>query len=138
MSVNDNKPLCQLCGEQMPKGEEMFNYHGFSGSCPKPLADQSASMNDNEDEPYLIAMNAYHAGSTGQPGKTIHTGTVKEWTDRIEALITKRVIAGKIEAIEHRHDAQYMADVLKAYLDICNGELDDIARELEAELDKLK
>ena len=27
---------CQLCGEQMPPGEEMFNYHGYSGPCPKP------------------------------------------------------------------------------------------------------
>jgi hypothetical protein len=27
---------CQLCGEPMPKGEEMFSYHGYSGDCPKP------------------------------------------------------------------------------------------------------
>lgn len=27
---------CQLCGEPMPEGEEMFNYHGASGPCPKP------------------------------------------------------------------------------------------------------
>lgn len=27
---------CQLCGESMPDGEEMFNYHGFSGPCPRP------------------------------------------------------------------------------------------------------
>lgn len=30
------RPLCQLCGEPMPTGEEVFNYHGFSGPCPKP------------------------------------------------------------------------------------------------------
>lgn len=28
--------LCKICGEPMPPGEEMFNYHGFSGDCPKP------------------------------------------------------------------------------------------------------
>lgn len=28
--------ICQICGEPMPKGEEMFNYHGYSGKCPKP------------------------------------------------------------------------------------------------------
>lgn len=28
--------LCELCGEPMPAGEEMFNYHGYSGNCPKP------------------------------------------------------------------------------------------------------
>lgn len=27
---------CKLCGEPMPEGEEMFNYHGYSGDCPKP------------------------------------------------------------------------------------------------------
>jgi hypothetical protein len=27
-------PTCQLCGEPMPPGEEMFNYHGYSGPCP--------------------------------------------------------------------------------------------------------
>jgi hypothetical protein len=26
---------CEICGEPMPKGEEMFKYHGYSGPCPK-------------------------------------------------------------------------------------------------------
>jgi len=26
---------CQLCGEPMPPGEEMFQFHGYSGPCPK-------------------------------------------------------------------------------------------------------
>lgn len=30
------KPICRLCGEPMPPGEEMFYYHGYSGPCPKP------------------------------------------------------------------------------------------------------
>lgn len=29
-------PNCELCGEPMPEGEEMFKYHGYSGPCPKP------------------------------------------------------------------------------------------------------
>lgn len=34
---------CELCGEPMPEGEEMFVYHGYSGPCPKPpLPDTSA------------------------------------------------------------------------------------------------
>lgn len=28
--------LCELCGEPMPEGEEMFKFHGYSGPCPKP------------------------------------------------------------------------------------------------------
>lgn len=27
---------CGICGEHMPRGEEMFQYHGYSGPCPKP------------------------------------------------------------------------------------------------------
>lgn len=27
---------CEICGQPMPEGEEMFRYHGFSGPCPKP------------------------------------------------------------------------------------------------------
>ena len=29
-------PTCQVCGEPMPSGEEMFKFHGYSGPCPKP------------------------------------------------------------------------------------------------------
>ena len=32
--MSDSK--CELCGEPMPVGEEMFKYHGYSGDCPKP------------------------------------------------------------------------------------------------------
>ena len=34
---------CGLCGEAMPPGEEMFNYHGYSGNCPKPPLPQEKS-----------------------------------------------------------------------------------------------
>ena len=27
---------CELCGEPMPPGEEMFKFHGYTGPCPKP------------------------------------------------------------------------------------------------------
>lgn len=30
------QPRCQICGEPMPPGEEMFKYHGRTGPCPKP------------------------------------------------------------------------------------------------------
>lgn len=32
----DEPAKCELCGEPMPPGEEMFKYHGYSGPCPKP------------------------------------------------------------------------------------------------------
>ena len=34
--MNDEKTVkCEICGEPMPSGEEMFKYHGYSGPCPK-------------------------------------------------------------------------------------------------------
>ena len=33
--MSENRPKCALCGEPMPEGEEMFNYHWYSGPCPK-------------------------------------------------------------------------------------------------------
>lgn len=32
----ENTQKCELCGEPMPPGEEMFKFHGYSGNCPKP------------------------------------------------------------------------------------------------------
>lgn len=32
----EEKAICEICGEPMPEGEEMFKYHGYSGDCPKP------------------------------------------------------------------------------------------------------
>ena len=26
--------ICELCGQTMPPGEEMFRFHGYSGPCP--------------------------------------------------------------------------------------------------------
>lgn len=36
MTTNPSEPaLCGLCGQPMPPGEQMFQYHGYSGPCPK-------------------------------------------------------------------------------------------------------
>ncbi|MBZ0105576.1 MAG: hypothetical protein K8H84_08080 [Sulfuricella denitrificans] len=45
---------CELCGEPMPEGEEMFKYHGYSGDCPKPPLPKP-----KQKIPGLIAAAAY-------------------------------------------------------------------------------
>jgi hypothetical protein len=35
--------LCELCGEPMPLGEEMFKYHGLTGPCPKEVTRERVS-----------------------------------------------------------------------------------------------
>jgi hypothetical protein len=53
MNYDNQKALCTLCGEPMPEGEQMFNYHGYSGSCPKPpireKAEWRAERIDHDD-----------------------------------------------------------------------------------------
>jgi hypothetical protein len=39
---------CALCGEPMPPGEEMFNFHGYSGNCPKPAHPTDTGMVEQE------------------------------------------------------------------------------------------
>jgi hypothetical protein len=34
--MGESQAVCELCGEPMPAGEEMFKFHGYSGPCPKP------------------------------------------------------------------------------------------------------
>lgn len=46
----DEKPteaICQLCGEPMPAGEEMFNFHDYSDPCPKPPLPKSKVQSGN-------------------------------------------------------------------------------------------
>ena len=54
--MSAQKAVCQLCGEPMPAGEEMFNYHGYSGPCPKPP--KSGQINDPYEGPLDPAPSA--------------------------------------------------------------------------------
>jgi hypothetical protein len=63
-STEDGRALCSLCGMPMPKGEEMFQYHGYSGPCPQP-----------KREFYDQGWNDRVAG------KPFVSGTTKSWRD---------------------------------------------------------
>ena len=49
------QPLCELCGNPMPKGEEMFKFHGYSGDCPPKVTGQLATDTQQVTEPVEIA-----------------------------------------------------------------------------------
>lgn len=42
------QPKCEICGEPMPPGEEMFKFHGYSGNCPKPPLPMAAHVATGE------------------------------------------------------------------------------------------
>lgn len=50
---------CELCGEPMPAGEEMFKYHGYSGPCPKPPLPGVSTIGPTEELDRLRQFKAY-------------------------------------------------------------------------------
>lgn len=56
-----NKSKCEICGEPMPEGEEMFKYHGYSGRCPKPplkKVELDPAAQPQPTEPRIAALEA--------------------------------------------------------------------------------
>lgn len=50
---------CEICGEPMPEGEEMFKFHGYSGNCPKtplpkPAIQNYRKKNVQPMRPYIL------------------------------------------------------------------------------------
>lgn len=48
--MSDANAKCELCGEPMPEGEQMFRYHGHSGPCPKPPICRSCGYTEHPGE----------------------------------------------------------------------------------------
>lgn len=51
---------CQVCGEPMPEGEQMFTYHGYSGPCPKPSRAEALAETERV-EAYGVQVAAFDA-----------------------------------------------------------------------------
>lgn len=47
---------CELCGEPMPPGEQMFKFHGYSGPCPKPPLPRDEPAPELSATPEALAM----------------------------------------------------------------------------------
>lgn len=58
---------CELCGERMPPGEEMFKFHGYSGPCPRPPLPKSEPVNlpDSTLREFWRSVQGPNAGLTG-------------------------------------------------------------------------
>ena len=58
--------FCELCGEPMPEGEQMFRYHGYSGPCPKPPLPRAVSAAERARQ-YVDQLEAHmdEGGTTG-------------------------------------------------------------------------
>jgi hypothetical protein len=56
--TTETEARCELCGDPMPKGEEMFKFHGYSGSCPKPPLQRAAESATRYDQGRRDVLNA--------------------------------------------------------------------------------
>jgi hypothetical protein len=78
--ANETTPVCELCGESMPPGEEMFKYHGYSGPCPKPPLPTVEAP---------CAADRHHWATTADTeGDTCNCGAWYRFADRIERTPT--------------------------------------------------
>lgn len=50
MTPKEEKAVCSICGEPMPKGEEMFKIHGYSCACPKPPLKESDAKEELKEK----------------------------------------------------------------------------------------
>lgn len=62
---------CELCGEPIPAGEEMFRYHGYSGPCPKPPLpkDTQPRVTDNDNGEIIVSLDGRELRGWGYIGE---------------------------------------------------------------------
>lgn len=66
---------CELCGEPMPAGEEMFKFHGYSGPCPKPPLQRwhvvTATCENGHKQTLKLDANAFSRAGAEQWSKLL-------------------------------------------------------------------
>lgn len=75
------KPKCELCGEPMPAGEEMFKFHGYSGPCPKPPLPAPPKADSRDAEIERLRAEVYHTA----PGELEFGGEGWTWKQQARA-----------------------------------------------------
>lgn len=112
----DAKPVCQLCGEPMPAGEEMFNYHGYSGNCPKPpvpapMSPPSATADKATPRPWHVDRSDKEAdihSAYGMVAKTMGHPNNQDAEGRANALLICQAVherAGLLASNEAMREA---------------------------------
>lgn len=81
---------CQLCGDPMPPGEEMFNFHGYSGPCPKPPLPPKP---EKAIDQFICGMQSLLVGYGGEEW----CDHVRQAIDCLEASKSKLALGGLTE-----------------------------------------
>lgn len=67
-------PVCELCGEPMLPGEEMFKFHGYSGVCPKPPLARHTPITKDDASKFTFA-EYRKVGTTKLSNEILGVGT---------------------------------------------------------------
>lgn len=105
MSAPPNIPKCALCGEPMPEGEEMFQYHGYSGDCPKPPLPTTYTLPEARE-----ALGRRF--DQGAWGKKMPTQGLDYDIDRLckaQHVATRKAVLEEVRAELSRRSANYYA-----------------------------
>ncbi len=130
-------PNCELCGEPMPEGEEMFKFHGYSGQCPKPPMDKGPSPAerlsiDAKAEADMLTILREHGASTLLANVTVDRviaipaaegglyACVREWQEARKPTTLPEPGAGLVEAYRAAVTRMAAADEALAAYDL-NG-----------------
>lgn len=83
--MTTDTPKCELCGDSMPAGEEMFKYHGYSGPCPRPLLPKSDTS--------FTEAHEHNVGSVSEPHYVVDSKHVERIEGRLKAVQEERDMA---------------------------------------------
>ena len=98
-SVEDAKALCGLCGFPMPEGEEMFNYHGYSGKCPaEPLP--------NPDPEPLQQAKEFYKGCTGEYPTDLLAYAIAKFAEQYATKQIERFVEEVEKVLRYHNIAQ--------------------------------
>ncbi len=113
------KPMCcELCGEPMPYGEEMFKVHGYSGPCPKPPQEKNITIND-----VIEVMWSAHRPDLVEKIRDLETSLAAEVKAREEAEAKLEVSLSAFEGLRDKLAlSEAGASVMREALLICKCE----------------
>ena len=99
----DEPSTCGLCGLPMPDGEEMFNYHGYSGPCPGPV--KAPDPRATDEIGWVI-----EEGEPNRPTPLYWAGSGWSYINTDAVRFARRVDAERVAATlnEKTHVAEHM------------------------------
>jgi hypothetical protein len=150
------QPLCQLCGNPMPEGEESFVYHGYSGPCPPKADDAVIDLARRGSEPPQSPANpplsaptntdelVYIVGKTVRKWSTPAAQKNKPYQNRVEneavADLAHLIVQKQIEELSYVRKLEYTRWLIETEsttvepMNATQEYLADRIKELEAQL----